>query len=692
MKIKLKKPSVHFKNDKIFSRNNKEEESEIDENMDEYSCLIKTLKKYKRSRTNKDQARINSYLCNNIEYIRNYTKYIDEESLQKITGLVSYKHYPEDYKIYSFGDEIDKLYIILKGSISILKPVTSSKLMTLRDYVEYLVGIRELEKDEFKFSRIQDYNKKVNRFKLIALDYDYTQIPESKEDTFIIEEEKEINILKEGNIFGEIDFIKEKTREETVITKEECDIASLDRNEFFRLKVLEEQKINNKVSNFRIDYPLLNQWNNLKLSSLIRRLSDETFQKGDLIYKQNDIPEYVYFLKEGELEVYTNTKFHIYEDFIDYIHNGTNSLCNFMDNPFLWQEEKISKKIKKAYEELNYLKFIIKKEKYDEDEELKKISKKQEINENKKNLVDQMEYINNNMKNYSYKANIQKYIAPQMFGYLEALELKRRFCTIKCISNSAIISKIPVMNFLLLIPTDRKNIIYLQSLLFEEKKYLIDQVKNNALAKLTFINSNNLKKKIINIYNSSKSMKGRNNKFIFTKSIKFRNEPNFPFSTKNSFSKSSLIRSENNSLNNLTEKPLIKQSKIINLSKNLKFEKFNDKMVNKFKNTMINLDRKEFNDIKRLYPKSVKHSFSNSNFTFIKKNSYYNDYIKFLEKNDNRMNKSNKNFYGIMTNLRIKNYNIDTNFNFFNKINPRKKRNISLNSKFLLPGINKSKI
>ena len=134
------------------------------------------------------------------------------------------------------------------------------------------------------------------------------------------------------------------------------------------MKVLEEQKINNKVSNFRIDYPLLNQWNNPKLSSLIRRLSDETFQKGDLIYKQNDIPEYVYFLKEGELEVYTNTKFHIYEDFIDYIHNGTNSLCNFMDNPFLWQEEKISKKIKKAYEELNCLKFIIKKEKYDEDE------------------------------------------------------------------------------------------------------------------------------------------------------------------------------------------------------------------------------------------------------------------------------------------------------------------------------------
>ena len=692
MKIKLNKPQKHVKNDINFIPEINEEDSEINENIDEYSYLIKTLQKSRETRTKEDQSRINSYLCNNIEFIKNYTKHIDEETLQKITGLINYDHFPSDYKIYSYGDEIDKLYMILKGSISIIKPVTTTKSMSLRDYVEYLQRIREIEKDEMKFQRIQDYNKKVNRFKLISIDYDHTQIPESDKEDFIIEEEKTIDILKEGNIFGEINLVKEKKRDETAVTKEECDIASLDRNEFFKLKFIEEQKINDKVADFRIDFPLLMQWSNQKLSNLIRRLSDENFQKGDLIYKQNDKPGYIYFLKEGQLEVYNNTKFNMYEDFVEYIHDGTNSLCNIIDNPFLWEEDKIKKRIKKAYEDLDYLKFIIKKEKSDEDEDINDdIEKKQEEDENKKRLVEQMEYINNNMKNFSYKANIQKYIAPQVFGYLEAIELKRRFCTIKCISNSAIISKIPIMNFLLLIPTNRNNIINLQKLIFEEKKNLIEQVKNNALAKLTFINSNNQKKKIINLYNLSKSTKGSNNKFKFTKSIKFRSEPNFALSTKN-VNKNAIISFKNSYLVNIIEKPLIKQNKIIHLTNKLKFEKFSDKMVNKFKMTMINLNRKEFNVIKKLYPKSVKHSYSNSNFTFTNKNFFDNSYIKLLEKNNNRINENYKNLYGTINDSKIKNHNLYTNLNFFSKIKPRKTRNLSLNGKFLLPGINKSKI
>ena len=52
--------------------------------------------------------------------------------------------------------------------------------MSLRDYVEYLAKIRDEEKNEVKFKRIQDYNKKVNILKLISIDYDYTQIPPSK--------------------------------------------------------------------------------------------------------------------------------------------------------------------------------------------------------------------------------------------------------------------------------------------------------------------------------------------------------------------------------------------------------------------------------------------------------------------------------------------------------------------------------
>ena len=693
MKIKLNKQKIPFKNKATFNHKIKEEEDENNDVRDEYKDLIKTLQKNKNSRTRKDQARINSYLCKNINYFKNYSKLIEEEALEKITGIVNYKHFPAEYKIYTCGDDVDKLYILLKGSIKILKPVTITKSMSLRDYVEYLAKIRDEEKNEVKFKRIQDYNKKVNILKLMSIDYDYTQIPPAKEDNYIIEEEKEINILSEGNAFGEITLAKDEKRNETIITNEECDIINLDRNEYIKLRTIEEQKLNNKLIDFRIDFPLFKFWNNQKLIGLKKALIEEKYEKGDIIYKQNDKPEYIYLIEQGTIEAFNHTKFYIYEDFIEYIHDSTNSLAKDMDNYSLWQEKKISEKIEKAYNELEYLKFTLKREKFEDDEELNEGKAKQEIDENKEQLVNQMEKINDNMKNYSYKANIQIYSAPQIFGYLEAIELKRRFCTIRCISNKAIISKIPIMDFLLLIPTDKKSIFQLQTMLFEEKKTLMEQVKNNALAKLTFIRMNSLKKKIINLYNSNKNKKGNNNQFRFSKALKFRNDPNFAFNSSRSISKSLIKSSENNNNNisNIKDSSKIKKSEILNLKKRLENEKFGDTMIDKFKNTMIRLNKNEFDVIKKLYPKKVKNSFLNSNFAYTNRNFHDNNYLKFLESNKNWLSNTKKLPFSMsMGDLTAKNYSINTKLNFFNRKKHDNNKKSSLRDNFLLPSINSS--
>ena len=693
MKIKLNKQKIPFKNKATFNHKIKEEEDENNDVRDEYKDLIKTLQKNKNSRTRKDQARINSYLCKNINYFKNYSKLIEEEALEKITGIVNYKHFPAEYKIYTCGDDVDKLYILLKGSIKILKPVTITKSMSLRDYVEYLAKIRDEEKNEVKFKRIQDYNKKVNILKLMSIDYDYTQIPPAKEDNYIIEEEKEINILSEGNAFGEITLAKDEKRNETIITNEECDIINLDRNEYIKLRAIEEQKLNNKLIDFRIDFPLFKFWNNQKLIGLKKALIEEKYEKGDIIYKQNDKPEYIYLIEQGTIEAFNHTKFYIYEDFIEYIHDSTNSLAKDMDNYSLWQEKKISEKIEKAYNELEYLKFTLKREKFEDDEELNEGKAKQEIDENKEQLVNQMEKINDNMKNYSYKANIQIYSAPQIFGYLEAIELKRRFCTIRCISNKAIISKIPIMDFLLLIPTDKKSIFQLQTMLFEEKKTLMEQVKNNALAKLTFIRMNSLKKKIINLYNSNKYKKGNNNQFRFSKALKFRNDPNFAFNSSRSISKSLIKSSENNNNNisNIKDSSKIKKSEILNLKKRLENEKFGDTMIDKFKNTMIRLNKNEFDVIKKLYPKKVKNSFLNSNFAYTNRNFHDNNYLKFLESNKNWLSNTKKLPFSMsMGDLTAKNYSINTKLNFFNRKKHDNNKKSSLRDNFLLPSINSS--
>ena len=691
MKLKKVKTKIYLKKNSI---NNQIAEEKIDEeNLDQYEELIKILKIPKISRTKIEHTKINKYLCNNIEFFKNLSEQIEEIVLRKVTGLINYQRFLSEYRIYSHGDDVDKIYFILKGSVKILKPTPVQKSMSFRDYVEYIVNVRDVEKNELKFKRIEGYNPNVSKFKLIELDYDYKKIPPSKEEIFTVEEEKEVDTLNEGDLFGKILFKKNEMRNETIITKEKCDLVYFNRNEYAKLISIQEQKINNKLAFFRIDYPMFKYWNNSNCLNLLKGQLTEKYEKGDFIYKQNDTPEYIYLLKEGVVESYNQIKFDLYESFIEYIHDGENSLLKDIDDPSLWKEDIISQKIIQGYEDLKNLRFSLQKVKYndDEDNDLNNNGNNQEENEKKVKLVNQMEKINEGIKNYTYRANIQKYSAPQVFGLLEVFELKRRFCSMRCFSNSAIITKIPMKNFLLSIPTDKKNIFHLQYILCEEKKYLIEQVKNNALAKLTFIKINSLKNKIINLYNSEKNSKGMNNEFKFIKSLKFKNDSFFML--RNSFNtlNKSLLRNSNLIK---TDRYSNKRNELIKLKKisdNNNFEDTKNSMVDNFKNEMINLDKKKFDNIRKLYPKSVKNANAHSNFKSNQTFNKDNNYIKYLENSKNFLNVSNKMpLSASMSNLLAKSYNSDiNNINLFKRRNSSNNKNIFTNAKLLLlPNIN----
>lgn len=699
MKIQLDKLKVNHKKKQNFIGRIKEEDSD-NEFIDEYDRLIKSLKIKKDKRIKKDYSIINTYLCNNIDYFKNLAAQIGENTLEKITGFINYNHFPSGYKIYSYGDEVDRLYIILKGSVKIFRPVPVKNSMSLRDFVEHIVNIRDIEKDEIKFIRIQAYNTNLDKEKLIKLDYDYTKIPPSKEEIFIIEEEKEVDKLEEGKLFGEITFSKNEKRKETIIANEPCDIVNLDLAEYGKLVSIEQQKINNKLADFRIEYPIFKFWNNSNLMNLIKCLVDEKYEKGDYIYKQNDKPEYIYLIKEGVIEVFNHCKFSIYEDFIEYIYDDSNSLTRDMDNPELWEKDKILEKMSHAFEELEFLRFNLRKRKYEDDEDLKymDINKQQKQKREKINqkLIEQMEKINTKIRDYQYRANIQKYSAPQVFGCLEAIELKRRFCSMKCYSNKAVVSKIPIMNFLLLIPRDKKNIFYFQSMIFEEKKYLIEQIKNNAFAKLSFISMNSLKNTLINQYNSYRKTRENFHEFKFKKILKFRNEPNFPFNTNRLLNKNS-IRSEckNKSSINL-DRIIIKKKDIINLKKKLENDNFEDSksiIGNNFKKTMVKLKEKTSDDIKKLFQKNIKNDIdnfelSNTNLSLNKDNNY----SRIFQNHKKSSSISPKKPFSIsMGDLTTRNHNLNIKLNFTNRNNDIRSMS-TRNKDLILPNINMSKI
>ena len=702
MKNHLNKNKVRLSKLEIFSKIIKEEEDVENNSNNEYDYFIKLLKIPKKERSKTDKLQIQSYLCQHIEYFKNLSNQIDKDTFLKIISNLNYHSFEKNVRVLNYGEEMDRFFIILKGKVTMHKPFPKEIMLTLKEYVQYLVLVRDKEKNLPKFNRIQDYNSKINKYKLLSIEYDYTKLPETIKTPFLLEEDREIDILSEGRIFGEMALIKNEPSSASVITADNCDMISIEKYDYAKIKDVEEQRINNQLGDFRNAFPIFKYWNNSKCFRLITGFITEYYNKGDYIYRQNDIPDSIYFVKEGSLEVYTDFSFSWYEQFIEYIHDSTYSLTNDMDNPLLWKEDKIQKKMNEIYEEQNSP-FILKKSSLDKiivshnenkDDEDSIIFNNKSNNlseeENKKfKLVKQLEKIQEKAKKNLYKANIQKLCAPQIFGYLEPLELKRRFCTVKCFSNDVVLLKFPFMEFLQLLPTDKKNQFYLQQRIFEEKKHLIEQLKNNALAKLNFMRLSNAKKKIMKILDIKENMKGTMNQFRCTKylnNIKNVN-PNETLYNLVGPSQFGIDKMESN-----------KSLEIINLKKNLEKNKFYETngMMPNFKKTMIRLNKKKFDVIKNLYPKTTKIEDSNFNINFNKRSfsNINSSYLKYLENNKSTFSKTPSKILSSisMSDLTAKNYyNFESNNKLFKKIKDKSYNRTSRNNKILLPNISSNR-
>ena len=464
--------------------------------------LIELIKTPHLKRTKNDSKLIQNYLCQNIDYFKKLTQEPDgNEKIPKIISVLNYESFKKDEHIIYFGEIGDKFYILLSGTVSIYKPSPKNMNMTLHDYVDYLVRIRDYEKNLLKFERVQNYNSSIDRVKLLIINYNSSKLPYSnKKIPVVIEEERFLIKLGPGTSFGEMALIKNETRNANIVANEKCELVSIDKVDYRKIiKDLEEQKINSKLKNFKLDYPSFQEWPANRCFRLISGFVTDNYSKGEYIYKQNSIANFIYFIKEGEFEVTSDINFAWYEKFIEYIHDSSDSLIKDMDNPNIWKEDNLQQKIEQANEnnnspciltlpritkailshrmDNNYNKYDDMKNNYENNNKVNEGTKEEDV-EN---------YINNqNQKNVIRRINIQKLEAPQTFGFIEPFELKRRFCNIKCVSREGIVQKIPFIEFLQLLPKDKKNRFFLEQNIFNRKKELIEQLKNGALVKLNF--------------------------------------------------------------------------------------------------------------------------------------------------------------------------------------------------------------
>ena len=456
-----------------------------------------------QKRSKYEIKQLQNYMLKNVDYFKKLNEESDgSERIPKIVQVLSYECFKKDEYIINFGEIGNKFYILLSGTVSIYKPSPKNMYMTLYDYVKYLVQIRDIEKNLLKFERVQNYNSSIDRVKLLLINYNPEKLPySSKKFPLVIEEDRFVVKLGPGTSFGEMALIKNEPRNANIIANEQCILCSVDKIDYKKIiKDLEEQKINSQLKSFKTDFPFFEEWPASRCFRILSAFTTENYSKEDYIYRQNSLPTHIYIIRKGEFEVTCDLNFSIYEQFVEYIYANSDILFKDMDNPGFWKEDKLQKKIHTSYEindspfmslppisrftlshknevfpELKKVDDISKEDNKMEDKNLKKISKMEDFENDIK--------YQNKLKR---RIKICKLEAPQIFGFIEPFELKKRFCNIRCETSEGEVQKIPFIEFLQLMPKDKKNRFILEEKILNRKKELLEQLKNGTLAKLSF--------------------------------------------------------------------------------------------------------------------------------------------------------------------------------------------------------------
>ena len=421
------------------------------------------------------KKQITSYLTSNISYFSSISP--EEDKIEKICEVLHCDIFGKGNKITNCGDESDKFYILLQGTISIYEPYPKIKEMKLKDYIQYLSIIKESEKNLPKLKRVISYNKTTDHTDIKLCEYDYTKYAHQDKlnciNIYLIEEEKFISKQTNGFEFNLNSLYNKETCKYNIYAVSEIHILTLSKKDYdVAMMELEIKRKQNDIKIFKEKFPLFQEWPNYNMVILFKNLSQQTLYNEEYLYKQNEKSDYIYFINEGVFEMTSQINVSEYDKYIQYVYDSSNT---------------------------NEMKLQYNKDAY-----------------NPLLVID-------NESNRIFKAKIKTIMAPECLGYEEGIENKVRFCSVKCVSTQSNINVIHICEFLKLLPTDNHNKFILQKNIFEKKMYLISQIKSNVVKRfvdfdheiqyeydMMFNKSNNKEKKLKNTKKLLKSCSTEN--------------------------------------------------------------------------------------------------------------------------------------------------------------------------------------
>lgn len=461
-----------------------------EDNIVTFESFLSLIQKDRDKRTPSNIKLMINYLSSNYKYFINLKKTAHSDLMYRLVSSLNYEFFKKHQRIINCGEEGNKFYILLKGKVSVYKPIPTSEEISFKDYVEYICKIKYKEKNEPKFNRITSQNAQIDHYSLYKMNYNYSEIKPSRiKQNYILEEEKKLAEFTDGFSFGEMALIKREPRNASIYAEEDSILVSLEKSDYNKvIKEIEEKRLLDQATEFKSKYPLFNYWGINQLFRLFNYFEKETISYGEYLYKQNQASDYIYFIENGLFEVTSVFSLAWYEEFIDFIHDTTYSIVNKIHQRDIFDnDENFREFLKEGLNSIQSPCIFHKQNK-------KKVQMRSEKKENVLDVKLAQDNINN-PKNLHH-ATIKQLSIPECLGYDDALELKPRFTSVRCLSSLVEYRKVNIVQFIKLLPYDPVNQYIFQKNIFEKKSFLMRQLKNNAMFRMSSID-NTLKEKFI---------------------------------------------------------------------------------------------------------------------------------------------------------------------------------------------------
>ncbi len=440
--------------------------------------IFSLLKKETPQRTKAEIRILAEYLSEKYEYFKKFKSTTDNSKLEKICNVLHLEEFKPNSTIIKFGEEGDKFYILLEGRIMLFKPSYPQKKMNLQEYLLYLEDVRDYERNEDKIRRILDKNSHLGLDMKFLMSIPANTVTRCFRLEVFVEEDEKLGEFEDGFAFGEIALIKKTTRNATIKSKNYCKLATINKSDYNKvMRELEEKRLEKVLKQFKKDYPLFEYWSLNHLIKLMNCFSNLYIYPGEYLFKQNEISDAIYIVKSGKFEIYSYVSFGWINEFYDYIIEAKSNIIYYLLGKMPVKEKEINDILRESRNKLQLS--PMQSDPYNRNKIIISIPVKGTFEKLQLEKLDSVDPTN------VFKIKIRTTEGPEVLGFVDALEMKNRYCFVRCVEN-AFIQKVKLIDFFKLVNSnvEESNKKWIMDIVAKKKRQFYIQLKKGVIKKM----------------------------------------------------------------------------------------------------------------------------------------------------------------------------------------------------------------